>query len=106
MFGESHTTPGADMEQIKLSLTIPYLIMTCYFLTNWFVFSLHHPTSAPEDKFLSFVMFLVTTILWPLMILISCLEMLKNQKIEMSKLIPIILTIFTFSISYYLTYIY
>ncbi|MDZ8109026.1 MAG: hypothetical protein RM338_25845 [Nostoc sp. DedQUE12a] len=93
------------MNQIELSLSIAYLLMTCYFLTNWLVFSLRHPTSAPEDKFLSLVMFLTTTIFWPLTIFMSCLEMFNKQKIDINKVIPVILTIFVFSISYYLTYL-
>ncbi|RCJ15375.1 hypothetical protein A6S26_07750 [Nostoc sp. ATCC 43529] len=94
------------MNQIELSLSIAYLLMTCYFLTNWLVFSLRHPSSAPEDKFLSLVMFLTTTIFWPLMIFMSCLEMFNKQKIDINKVIPVILTIFVFSISYYLTYLW
>ncbi|MBD2682112.1 hypothetical protein H6G98_31365 [Nostoc sp. FACHB-857] len=93
------------MNQIELSLTTAYLLMTCYFLTNWLVFSLRHPTSAPEDKFLSLVMFLTTTIFWPLMIFMSCLEMFNKDKIDINKVIPVVLTIFVFSISYYLTYL-
>ncbi|BAY79393.1 hypothetical protein NIES25_58780 (plasmid) [Nostoc linckia NIES-25] len=104
MFGESHITQGVHrVNQIELSLTIAYLLMTCYFLTNWLVFSLRHPSSAPEDKFLSFVMFLTTTIFWPLMIFMSCLEMFNKKKIDINKIIPVILTIFVFSISYYLS---
>ena len=91
------------MNQIQLTLSIVYLLMTCYFLTNWLIFSLRHPTSTPEDKFLSFVMFLVTTIFWPLMILMSCLEMLQKKQINFNKMVPVLLAIFVFSISYYLT---
>lgn len=107
MFDESHITQGVHrVNQIELSLSIAYLLMTCYFLTNWLVFSLRHPSSAPEDKFLSLVMFLTTTIFWPLMIFMSCLEMFNKQKIDINKVIPVILTIFVFSISYYLTYLW
>ncbi|RCJ32695.1 hypothetical protein A6769_27125 [Nostoc punctiforme NIES-2108] len=91
------------MNQIQLTLTIGYLLMTCYFLTNWLIFSLYHPASNPEDKFLSVVMFVVTTIFWPLMIPISCLEMVQQKRIDFSKMIPVLLAIFVFSISYYLT---
>ncbi len=94
------------MNQIELSFSIAYLLMTCYFFTNWLIFSLNHPTTAPEDKFLSVVMFLTTTIFWPLMILMSCLEMFKKKKIDINKVIPVILTIFVFSISYYVTNLY
>ena len=35
--------------------------MTGYFFTNWLTFSLRHPTSSPEDKFFSLLMFIITT---------------------------------------------
>ncbi len=91
------------MNQIQLTLSIVYLFMTCYFLSNWLIFSLRHPASTPEDKFLSVVMFLVTTIFWPMMILMSCLEMLQKKQIDFNKMVPVLLAIFVFSISYYLT---
>jgi hypothetical protein len=91
------------VNQIQLTLTIGYLLMTGYFLSNWLIFSLSHPVSTPEDKFLSVVMFLVTTIFWPLMIPMSCLEMLQQKRIDFSKMIPVILAISIFSISYYFT---
>ncbi len=104
MFGEDYITSGVlTVNQIQLTLTISYLLMTFYFLTNWLIFSLRNPASTPEDKFLSVVMFMVTTIFWPLMIPISCLEMIQKKRIDFSKIIPVILAIFVFSISYYLT---
>ncbi|OUL37264.1 hypothetical protein BV372_03170 [Nostoc sp. T09] len=90
------------MSQIQLAVVISYLLISCYFFGSWFVFSLRHPTSSPEDKLLSFVMFLITTVFWPLMIPISCLEMLKQRKMELSTVIPLLLAMFAFSISYYL----
>ncbi|AVH66773.1 hypothetical protein CDG77_04125 [Nostoc sp. 'Peltigera membranacea cyanobiont' 213] len=91
------------MNQIQLTLTLGYLLMTGYFLSNWLIFSLRHPTSTPEDKFLSVVMFMVTTLFWPLMIPISCLEILQKKRIDFSQIIPVLLAIFIFSISYYFT---
>ncbi|WP_325078894.1 hypothetical protein [Sphaerospermopsis aphanizomenoides] len=70
------------MNKIQFTLVISYFLMTCYFLINWLRFSLRHPASTPEDKFLSFVMSLITTIFWPLIIPISCLKILKNRKLE------------------------
>ncbi|MCC5637553.1 hypothetical protein LC593_17230 [Nostoc sp. CHAB 5844] len=94
------------MNQIQVTLIIGYLLMTCYFFVNWLRFSLRHPTSSPEEKFLYFVMSLITTIFWPLIIPISCWEIIKKRKLELDHLIPIILAMFAFSISYYLTYCY
>lgn len=85
------------MNQIQLTLSIVYLFMTCYFLSNWLIFSLRHPASTPEDKFLSVVMFLVTTIFWPMMILMSCLEMLQKKQIDFNKMVPVLLAIFVFT---------
>ncbi|AFZ59640.1 hypothetical protein H6G54_13530 [Anabaena cylindrica FACHB-243] len=90
------------MNQIQLTLVISYLLMTCYFFTNWLSFSLRHPASTPEDKFLSFIMCLTTTIFWPLMIPLWCLKIIKNGKLEFSTVIPVLLAIFACSISYYL----
>lgn len=104
MLSEAHITSGVlTVNQIQLTLTISYLLMSCYFLSNWLIFTLRHPTFTSEDKFLSFMMFLLTTIFWPLMIPISCLEMVQKKRIEFSKIIPVLLAIFVFSLSYYLT---
>lgn len=94
------------MNQMQVSLVISYLLMTCYFFVNWLRFSLYHPTSAPEEKFLSFVMSLITTIFWPLIIPISCWKIINKRKLELNHLIPVILAMFAFSITYYLTYLY
>ncbi|BAZ52872.1 hypothetical protein NIES4103_55370 [Nostoc sp. NIES-4103] len=94
------------MNQIQLTLIISYFLMSCYFFSNWLRFSLRHPSSSPEEKFLSFVMFLITTIFWPLTIIISLLEIFQKRQLELSNVIPVILAIFAFSISYYLSYIY
>jgi len=91
------------VNQIQLALVIAYLLMTVYFFTNWLNFCLRHPTSSPEDKFLSFMMFIITTIFWPVAILISCLEVVKKGKLEFTILFPVLLAIFAFGISYYLS---
>ncbi|MDB9375800.1 hypothetical protein [Nodularia sphaerocarpa] len=94
------------MNQLQLTLLISYLLMTCYFLINWLKFSLLNPTSTPEDKFLSFVMLLITTIFWPLSIMMSLWEIFNKRKLELRTMIPVIFAIFAFSLSYYLTYLY
>lgn len=90
------------MNQIQWALVLSYLLISCYFFGNWLVFYLRHPNDSPEDKLLSFVMFVISTIFWPLMIPISCLEMFKQRKLELSTVIPVLLAMFAFSISYYL----
>ena len=91
------------MNQIQLTLSISYVLMTGYFFTNWLTFSLRHPTSSPEDKFLSFIIFVITTILWPVVIIISCLEILKKGKLEFTTVVPVLLAISAVGLSYYLS---
>ncbi|MFM2062901.1 MAG: hypothetical protein RLZZ507_2571 [Cyanobacteriota bacterium] len=92
------------MTQIQLTLVISYLLMTCYFFTNWLRFSFRHPASTPEDKFLALIMSLITTIFWPLIIPLSCFKILKNRKLESSTVIPVLLAICAVSISYYFSF--
>lgn len=94
------------MNRMLLSLVISYLLISGYFLSNWLRFSLRHPTSAPEDKFLSFLMSLMTTIFWPLVIPIFCLDIIKKRNMELNTVIPILLGIFGFGVSYYLSYLH
>ncbi len=75
------------MNQIQWALIISYLLISCYFFCNWLVFF--------------FRMFVISTIFWPLTILLSCLEMFKQRKIELSTVIIMLLAMFAFSISYY-----
>lgn len=91
------------MHQMQLTLFISYFLMTGYFFKNWLTFSLRHPTSSPEDKFLSFIMFIITTILWPVVIVISCLEILKKGKLEFTTVVPVLLAISAVGLSYYLS---
>ncbi|HLP89067.1 MAG TPA: hypothetical protein VK184_10825 [Nostocaceae cyanobacterium] len=90
------------MNQIQLTFVLSYLVMSCYFFINWLRFSLSHPTNSPEDRFLSFVMFVITTIFWPVMIPLSCIEICQTRKLEFSTVIPVLLAMFAFSISFYL----
>ncbi|MDH6098473.1 hypothetical protein NWP21_06370 [Anabaenopsis sp. FSS-46] len=94
------------MNQIQVTLLLSYFLMSCYFFTNWLKFSLRHPTSTPEEKFLSFVMFLVTTILWPVVIIMNLWQIFTKRKLELINVIPVIFAMFAFSLSYYLTYWY
>ncbi|WP_427158506.1 hypothetical protein ACQFX9_22070 [Aliinostoc sp. HNIBRCY26] len=88
------------MHQIQLALIISYVLMSCYFFANWLRFALRHPHSSPEDKFLSFLMFLITTIFWPLIVPVSLIEVVKTRKIEATTIIPVVLAMIALSISY------
>ena len=70
--------------QISWVLGFIYLLITCYFSLNWLIFAARNPSSVPEDKFLSLVMFAITSLLWPIGIITSCLESIKLKKIQFS----------------------
>ncbi|MEA5514341.1 hypothetical protein [Nodularia sp. UHCC 0506] len=93
------------MNQLQLSLLISYLLMTCYFFIHWLKFSLRHPISSPEEQFLSFVMFVITTIFWPVTIMMSLWKIANNRQLELSTVVPVIFAMFAFSLSYCLTYL-
>lgn len=94
------------MNQLQLSLLISYLLTSCYFLINWLKFSSNHPISTPEDKFLSLVILVITTIFWPITIIMSLWKIFNKRKLELSTMIPVIFAMFAFTLSYYLTYLY
>ena len=90
------------MNNIESAVVVSYSLMTCYFFVNWLRFTLSHPNSNPEDKFLSFVMFIISTVFWPIIVPISFLEILRTQKLEFSVVVPILLVISTFGLVLYM----
>ena len=90
------------MNRIELTIVVSYLLMTCYFYINWMRFTLRHPNSSAEDNFLSFVMFIISTIFWPLIVPMSCLEILRTRKFEFSVVLPILVLVSAFSLVFYM----
>ncbi|MFL9462625.1 MULTISPECIES: hypothetical protein [Nostocales] len=84
---------------MQLAIVIGYLLMTAYFFMSWLKFSLRHPHSSPEDKFLSFIIFIITTALWPFVIPVHCVEMLKTRKLKFSTVIPVLVMVSVFSLA-------
>jgi len=91
------------MNKIESAITVSYLLMTCYFFINWLRFTLRNPSSSPEDKFLSFVIFLLSTVFWPIIIPMSCVKIFKTKKFEFSVVAPILVAVSAFSLAYYMT---
>jgi hypothetical protein len=89
------------MNEIQLTLVISYLLITYYFVVNWLIFYVRHPNSSPEGKFLNLVMLVLITALWFVIIPMSCLKILKTQKVEVSLVIPITVALFAFSMYLY-----
>lgn len=63
---------------------IPILLIAClsttfYFFINWLRFCNRTPSSSVEDRFLAVVILVVATILWPVVIPISLIAILKAR---------------------------
>jgi hypothetical protein len=91
------------VSKIQLAMVCSYLIMTSYFFINWISFSLRRPNSSPEDSFLSFVMFCISTILWPLIIPMSLFQIFKTRKLEIDTAVPVFVAVLALSLSLYLS---
>ncbi|MDR9898604.1 hypothetical protein G7B40_029195 [Aetokthonos hydrillicola Thurmond2011] len=90
------------MHNSQLFLIASYLLITCYFFSTWLRFSLRHPSSQPEDIFLSFVMFVVTTIFWPLLLPVSLIDIFKTRKFALSNVVPVLVAVSAFSLALYI----
>ncbi|BAZ08105.1 hypothetical protein [Calothrix sp. NIES-3974] len=91
------------MSKLQLIVLVSYLLMTGYFFINWLRFSLRHPPSSPEDNFLSFVMFCIIVVFWPLVLPFSLIKMCLTREIELGTVFPAIAVIIAVSLSYYLS---
>ena len=67
------------VERIEVVLLSIYILISCYFLIKWLRFHSRIPKSSLEDGFLSFVVLVVTTILWPLAIPLFVWKLLKPK---------------------------
>ncbi|MEB3182442.1 MAG: hypothetical protein VKL59_25915 [Nostocaceae cyanobacterium] len=91
------------MHKLMIASLITYSFITCYFAVNWLIFSRRKVDSSyAEETFLSLVVFSITTLFWPLAVMISSWKILRDQKIEFTGLFNVLLAFFIFGISYYL----
>lgn len=85
------------MKLLIAALVVAYLLITCYFFTNWLKFFKRNHRLSPEEMFLSLVVLLISTILWPLVVPISSLEHLRVRKLQLSSMMNIVLAMFVVS---------
>ncbi|KAB8333095.1 hypothetical protein SD80_014615 [Scytonema tolypothrichoides VB-61278] len=104
MFSESLITKGvATVNKVHLAFLVNYLLMTGYFFINWLRFCLRHPSYSPEEKFLSTVILLMTTVLWPIIVPMSFVKILMTRKVEFNTVIPVLVAVFAFSVALYMS---
>ncbi len=90
------------MKPLLFGSVFAYLLISSYFFINWLKFFKQKPTQSPEDFFLSLVLLVIATILWPIAGLVSCLKFLEASKFWLGSIIPTLLAIFLISILIYL----
>lgn len=76
-----------------LVLVAFYLLVTTYFARNWVSFFQNKDNFSPEEMFLSLVVLIIATFLWPLVIPISVTQALQAKKLEISSVAPVFLVI-------------
>ena len=78
------------MKQPLAALVFTYLLTSSYFFTNWLKFFKRQARLSPEEILLSLVILIVATILWPVVIPVSYLELLKPRNIQPSRILPVL----------------
>lgn len=83
------------MTSIQFTFLTAYLLPSSMLLTNWLKFFKQENNLSPEESFLSFVLLLIVTILWPLTIAHYCLEFLQTKisKRQIGYVMPVILVV-------------
>lgn len=86
------------MEPLQGALVIVYVLITSYFFTNWLKFFRRSPKLSIEERFLSHIILVIATILWPFVVPISFVEFLKAGKLQLGSVMPVVLAMFLVSL--------
>ena len=70
------------MKLLISALVVDYLVMAPFFFRSWIELFDKEPSMSSEDRLLSKVILVVATILWPVVVPIAYLELLKTQKLN------------------------
>lgn len=77
------------MELLQINLISAYLLITFYFFINWLKFFNSSCILSIEDKFLSVVILVIATILWPFVVPIYLLELIQNRENQLTIIMSI-----------------
>ena len=77
------------MELLQINLISAYLLITSYFFINWLKFFNSSSSLSIEDKFLSVVVLVIATILWPFVVPISLLKLIQNREFQLNSIMSI-----------------
>ena len=86
------------MESSQEAFVVAYLLTSLYFCKNWLRFFKRNANLSVEDRFLSVVILVIATISWPVVVPISYLELLRNRKLQLNGMMPVVLAVFMVSL--------
>jgi len=78
---------------IPATLTIVYLSFSCYLVIDSLKLFKKGNLMSPEETFLSLIVLLVLTVFWPLTIPISSIQALKQNKLKLANVMPLIVVL-------------
>jgi hypothetical protein len=78
---------------IPATLTIIYLSFSGYLVIDCLKLFKKGNSMSPEETFLSLIVFLVLTVFWPLTIPISSIQALKQNKLKLANVMPLIVVL-------------
>ena len=85
------------METLQVASIAAYLFVSFYFFINWLKF-FNRIRLSVEDSFLSFVILVIVTMLWPFVVPMSLMQLLTARKPQFSSIVPVVLAIVVVSL--------
>ncbi|MEQ8754475.1 MAG: hypothetical protein RID09_13300 [Coleofasciculus sp. G1-WW12-02] len=67
-------------ETVFIGLVAFYLVMLPILFSRWLDFMQHDDSLSSKDKFFSWVILVIATIMWPIVVPISYLELLDTRR--------------------------
>lgn len=74
------------MKPLLVALLVPYLLMASCFFNSWLQLFKKDTSLSANDRLLSMVMLFIATILWPVVVPIAYLELLKQKNDNLEEL--------------------
>ena len=73
------------MKALQVALVVAYLFMAPFYFTSWLKLFHRSAILSSNERFASLVVLIISTILWPLVVPIAYLELLKQKTNELDQ---------------------
>ena len=73
------------MKALQVALVVAYLFMAPFYFTSWLKLFHKNATMTSNQRFASLIVLIISTILWPLVVPIAYLELLKQKSNELDQ---------------------